>query len=123
MVISHDVNKYSKQQNALQKLYIKGQFWLVLLLGHPCYQQPAGRLETCYKHVVHENLIGGSSIIWVFPLVIANSEREMPGIEPWAKGKIVFTKTSTKFVHSCAFQVDACCFHTKEKRGKKYVKV
>jgi hypothetical protein len=34
------------------------------------------------KHVVHENLIGG--IIWVFPLVIADSERGMPGFKPWA---------------------------------------
>jgi hypothetical protein len=37
-----------------------------------------------HKHTVHENLIGGSNIIWVFPLVIADSERDMPGIEPWA---------------------------------------
>jgi hypothetical protein len=33
---------------------------------------------------VHENEVGGSSIIWVLPLVIADSERDMPGIEPWA---------------------------------------
>ena len=25
------------------------------------------------KHVVHKNVVGGSSIIWVFPLVIADS--------------------------------------------------
>jgi hypothetical protein len=37
-----------------------------------------------HKHVVHENLIGGSSIILGFPLVIADSERDMPGIQPWA---------------------------------------
>ena len=41
-------------------------------------------LDLTYKHVVHENLIGGSSIIWIFPLLIADSERDMPGIEPWA---------------------------------------
>jgi hypothetical protein len=34
--------------------------------------------------VVHENEVGGSSIIWLFPLVIADSERDMPGIDPWA---------------------------------------
>jgi hypothetical protein len=37
-----------------------------------------------HKHVVHKNLIGGNSIIWVFPLVIADSEQDMPGIKPWA---------------------------------------
>jgi hypothetical protein len=36
------------------------------------------------KHVVHENLIYGSGIIWVFPLVIADSERDLPGMETWA---------------------------------------
>ena len=33
------------------------------------------------KHVVHENVVGDSSIIG-FPLVIAVSERDMSGIEP-----------------------------------------
>ena len=33
------------------------------------------------KDVVHENVVGGSSMIW-FPLVIAVSEQDMPGIEP-----------------------------------------
>ena len=42
--------------------------------------------EIDYKHVVHENLIGSSSIIWVFPLVIADSEQDMPGIEPGPLG-------------------------------------
>jgi hypothetical protein len=36
----------------------------------------------CYNYGVHENLIGGSSIIWVLPLVIADSERDMPEIKP-----------------------------------------
>ena len=36
--------------------------------------------------VVHENEVGGSSIIWVFPLVIADSERDMLGIEPGPLG-------------------------------------
>ena len=31
-------------------------------------------------YVVHENVVGGSSMIG-FPLVIAVSERDMPGIE------------------------------------------
>ena len=31
-------------------------------------------------------MVGGSSTIWVFPLVIADSEREMPGIEPGPLG-------------------------------------
>ena len=34
-----------------------------------------------YKHVVHENVVGGSSMIG-FRLVIAVSEWDMPGIEP-----------------------------------------
>ena len=37
------------------------------------------------KHVVHENVVGGSSMIR-FPLVIAVSERDMPGIEPGPLG-------------------------------------
>ena len=32
-------------------------------------------------HVVNENVVGGSSMIG-FPLVIAVSERDMPGIKP-----------------------------------------
>ena len=32
------------------------------------------------KHVVHENVVDGSSMIG-FPYVIADSERDMPGIE------------------------------------------
>ena len=32
---------------------------------------------------VHENLVGGSSMIG-FPLVIADSERDLPGIQGWA---------------------------------------
>ena len=38
------------------------------------------------KDVVHENVVGGSNITWVFPLVIADSERDMPGIEPGPLG-------------------------------------
>ena len=38
------------------------------------------------KPFVHENLIGGSSIVLVFPLEIADSERDMPGIEPGPLG-------------------------------------
>ena len=34
-----------------------------------------------YKHVVHEILVDGSSMIG-FPLVKADSERNMPGIKP-----------------------------------------
>ena len=37
------------------------------------------------KHVVHENAVDGSSMIG-FPLVIAVSERDMPGIEPGPLG-------------------------------------
>ena len=36
---------------------------------------------TSYKHVVHENVVGGRSIILVLHLVIADSEQNMPGIE------------------------------------------
>ena len=43
-------------------------------------KDPASRLA--HKHVVHENVVGGSSILRVIPLVIAVSERDMPGIEP-----------------------------------------
>ena len=42
-------------------------------------QDPASRLA--HKHVVHENVVGGSSVLWVFPLVIAVSEQDMPEIE------------------------------------------
>ena len=38
-----------------------------------------------HKHVVHENVVGGRSMIR-FPLVIAVSERDMPGIEPGPQG-------------------------------------
>ena len=38
------------------------------------------------------NEIDGSSIIWVSPLVIADSERDMPEIEPWAN----------RLVHQCS---------------------
>ena len=38
-----------------------------------------------YKHVVHENVVGGRSMIR-FPLVIAVSKRDMPGIKPWPLG-------------------------------------
>ena len=34
-----------------------------------------------YKHVVHENEVNGSSMVG-FPLLIADFERDMPGIEP-----------------------------------------
>ena len=42
-------------------------------------QNPASRLT--HKHVVHENVQDGSSMIG-FPLIIADSERDMPGIKP-----------------------------------------
>ena len=38
-----------------------------------------------HKHVVHVNMVGGSSMIG-FPLVIAVSDRDMPGIEPGPLG-------------------------------------
>ena len=41
--------------------------------------------HTIHKHVVHENVVGGSSMTG-FPLVIAVSERDMPGIEPGPLG-------------------------------------
>ena len=37
-------------------------------------------------HVVLENMLGGNSKIG-FPLVIANSERDIPGIEPGPGGE------------------------------------
>ena len=36
-------------------------------------------------HVEHKNVVGGSSIIG-FPLLIADSERDMSGIEPGPLG-------------------------------------
>jgi hypothetical protein len=36
--------------------------------------------------VVHENEVGGSSIIWVFLLVIADSEQDMPESNPGPLG-------------------------------------
>ena len=41
--------------------------------------------KTTFKHVVHENVVGGSSMIR-FPLVIADSEHDMPGIKPGLLG-------------------------------------
>ena len=38
-----------------------------------------------YKHVVHENVVGGSTMIW-FPLLIAVSKGDMQGIEPGPLG-------------------------------------
>ena len=37
------------------------------------------------KHVVHKNVVGGSSMIGL-PLVIADSIRDMPGITPGPLG-------------------------------------
>ena len=37
------------------------------------------------KHVVHENVVSGSSMIG-FPLVIAVSDQDMPGMEPGPPG-------------------------------------
>jgi hypothetical protein len=37
--------------------------------------------ETEVEHVVHENMEDGSSMLR-FPLVIADSEQDMPGIKP-----------------------------------------
>ena len=44
-------------------------------------------------NVVHENVVGGSSMIG-FPLVIAFSERDMPGIEPGPLGWHTSTLTN-----------------------------
>ena len=38
-----------------------------------------------YKHVVHKNIVGGSSMIG-FTLVISVSEQDMPGIESGPHG-------------------------------------
>ena len=45
------------------------------------------------NHVVHKNVVGGSSMIW-FPLVIAVSERHMPGIKPGSLGWHTSTLTN-----------------------------
>ena len=39
-----------------------------------------------YKHVEHDNMVGGNSMI-MFPPVIADSERDMPGIDPGPVGR------------------------------------
>ena len=54
---------------------------------------PHTTLETLYKHVVHKNVVGGSSLIR-FPLVKAVSERDMPGIEPGPLGWQTSTLTN-----------------------------
>jgi hypothetical protein len=36
------------------------------------FQKKKQKTRRKHKDVVHENLIGGNSIIWVFPLVIAD---------------------------------------------------
>ena len=43
--------------------------------------QYALRVNTISNYVVHENVVDGSSMIR-FPLVIAVSERDLPGIKP-----------------------------------------
>ena len=43
-------------------------------------------IQWIFVLVVHKNVVGGNSIIWGFPLVIANSEQDMPGIEPGPLG-------------------------------------
>ena len=45
-----------------------------------------------HKHVVHEKAVDGSSMIR-FPLVIADSERDMPEIEPGPLGWYTSTLT------------------------------
>ena len=45
-----------------------------------------------HKHLVHENMVGGSSMI-VFPLVIAVSERDLPGIETGPPGWHTYQNT------------------------------
>jgi hypothetical protein len=59
-------------------------------------------------HVVHENLIG--CIIWVFirdfPHVIADSERDMQGIEPWALGW--YTSALTTGLQEVRFVLHKC---------------
>ena len=49
-------------------------------------------------HVVHETTVGGSSIIWVFPLAIADSPQDLPGIEPGPLGWYTSTTTGLKEV-------------------------
>ena len=45
----------------------------------------SSRLLSIHKHDLHENVVGGSSMIG-FPLAIAVSERDMPGFEPGLLG-------------------------------------
>jgi hypothetical protein len=65
-----------KKPGPLQSYIAKLRSLIVLM----CFSQRPHTWTS--KDVVHKNEVGGSSIMWVFPLVIA--ERDMPGIEPWA---------------------------------------
>ena len=47
--------------------------------------EAVGRTLNVYKHGIHKSVLGGRSMI-EFPLVIADSKRDMPGIEPGPLG-------------------------------------
>ena len=59
---------------------------------------------TSYKHVVHENLMGGSSMIGL-TLVIAVSERDMPGFEPgplaWHTSTLTNELQEVRYIQIC----------------------
>ena len=50
-----------------------------------CYSEFPTLIAIINIYVVHNNVLGGSSMIGL-PLVIAVSERDMPGIEPGPLG-------------------------------------
>ena len=47
-------------------------------------------MNSYYNHVVQETMAGGSNMI-VFPVVIFDSERDMPGIQPGPLGWYTLT--------------------------------
>ena len=49
-------------------------------------------------HYLYTNSIGGSSVIWGLPLVISDSEGDMPGIKPWPLGW--YTSALTTGLHT-----------------------
>ena len=57
-----------------------------------------------FKHVVQENVVGGSSVIGL-TLVVADSKQDMPGIKPGPPGWHTSALTTGYNLHLFSFSV------------------
>ena len=75
-------HKYEHSQSSYYEIQTLRRFYSMLLpvIGYTWYSNSVV-LAVIGKHLVDKSLVGGSSMIR-FPLVIADSKRDMPGIEP-----------------------------------------